>query len=206
MYLASSLVARVSILGGTTYYNQYPFRFAVRHARITQIYRHLIGPDSRHRIGDIVNIVDKQPMVTGVFLDDPPLDEGSNIIIFLTAVKGYGPLAAISGLHVPTLPHISKVGVDRSGFMYVAGSTGSEMAAQINSRQVGSLQTILVPNAAGGEMNAATAWNEADVIHRLLRDRGIASSTDLVTYQASMTSNPGKVIRWAVSHDIRTNP
>lgn len=201
MYLASSMVARVHILPGTQYITAPPFKLALRKAQIEQLYRHELGPDASYRPGSLVTILDKQPARTGVFADDPPLDEGTDVVVFLRPITGRGPLARFQGLHAPTLPHISKIGVDPAGSMYVPGNPESEMAAQLGGQRNANFMTILLPRA-GRPANIRYKDDENSVLHELLRERGVSSPAALQNYAASLMRNQNAVAQWAVRAEL----
>jgi hypothetical protein len=199
LYLTSSLVARVKILSGSKYIERYPFRYAVRHARITTIYRHLLGPDSQVRPGDLIDIVDKLPVDTGVFAGDPPLDEGSDLIAFLSH-----PLRKASFVsprtYIPTMPRVSKIVIDTTGLMYVAGSTNSAMSSIINAHLLTDLPTLILGEPSTNATRPPRI-DEQYVLHSLLSRRGVLSQENLRGYAAAMTANPRAVIGWAYRHN-----
>ncbi len=205
MYLMSSLVARVEILPGSTYVREGPFRTAIRRARVLHIYRHLFGPDSLCKPGDVIQVVDQQPADTGVFLDDPPLDEGSNLIVFLTRMQGRGKLAAFGNLHVPVLPHVSKIGIDAAGRMYVAGSTNSRIAAELNAHSVAEFERHVLGNTVPLDVARLPAFqrSESSLLQALLRSRGVSQFSQISQYRAQMQVAPNTIARWALSFDAR---
>jgi hypothetical protein len=104
--------------------------------------------------------------------------------------------------------------------MYVAGSTTSQMAAQLNGQPLSSLLAILtqgVPGSAspvkldmtlvrrpGSSMvTTPTVSDEAAIIRALLQQRGVSSLPAVAAYQSEMFNTQSNITRRLIFDDAR---
>lgn len=222
LYLTSSLAAQVQILGTPIIKSVPPYNVNIREARILQIYRHLLGPNADLTPGSIIYIVDRQPSSTGYFLDEPPMTSGMRAIVFLSPAPNNIGFGNIRPLFEESFKLVSRWGIDGTGRMFVAGSTTSVNAQQINGMPLANLEAILlgqsVQNAAKTQSSALTAgsFNEQRVLTELLRARGISGPAALAKYAEQMRGNRGMAIksslakedsrRWLAAHVLLRRP
>jgi hypothetical protein len=201
LFLSSTLVAKVHILGTVARFDQGAYTVFIRRARISGILRHLMGPEQLRGVGDTILIADVQPTSTGFFVDDPPLEDGSSAVCFMRRSERFNQRLGGTPVYDMAVKFVSKVGISNDGHLYVAGSTTSKTAHQINGLSLGMFYKALsltdpYPNArisnplrVASNATAMSQGGELAMLYELLARRGIASAGQIAAYTNAMNSS-----------------
>jgi len=195
LYLGSDLVAHVKILNTIGQVDRGAYTVFLRLAQIKQIYKHSMSDALSEHVGKTIIVADVQSRSTKFFVDDPPIENQSEAICFLRKSNrfrnsGVGPVYDLASKFV------SKLGVSNDGRLYVAGSTTSKMALQLNGVPLRDFQkTILTSDPiASNRLTEVAVQSEDSLTRELLLRRGISSDRQVASYKNSLESGSSRLL------------
>jgi len=211
LYLASTLVAEVTVGPTVHYVNDGPIRYAIREARIRRLLRHLVGPDARREVGDLIYISDVEGVHGEPFIDDLPLKEGSSVIVWLqqsdpgkAVTQIERALTSNSGrrqkmaVYRFTKPFVSKMTEAAPGAFRLVNDNYSRINTDLRSPEARAISSIGLLSGAGEQTR------ESAFISSALRSRHVVGAYDMAGYEVMLRQNSRQVTRWVHSLDVRT--
>lgn len=198
LYLASTLVAKVHVGGVVKYVVNGPIRYAIRSAVITSLIRHELGTDENRKVGQSILISDEEGAKGQPFLDDLPLREASDAVVFLQMSSRKLATASEQPIYRFTEPHISKLAVDASNIVEPYSNYDASIAGDLIGTGGAEVTNLLRLDPV------REASTETALLTRLLNSRGISSQTAVNAYTQSMKHESWNAVRWAKSSQTKS--
>ena len=197
LFLASTLAAQVSIAGITKIVPHGPLRMVYKVANITNILRHLDGPDATVKPHDTIVIADTEMANGDEFMDNLSINAGDKPVVFL--VRGSDSLQ-IKGRKFPvyhfTARFISKMTILPNLTLLPLSVRASYIATQIRAKRVDALLNELSP---GTLVNGV--YREDVLLEGLLRQAGLTKTGDRLSYADTLETAPGRVLSVLAARD-----
>jgi hypothetical protein len=197
LFLASTLAAQVNIAGITKIVPHGPLRMVYKVANITNILRHLDGPDATVKPHDTIVIADTEMANGDEFMDNLSINAGDKPVVFL--VRGSDSLQ-IKGRTFPvyhfTARFISKMTILPNLTLLPLSVRASYIASQIRAKRVDALLNELAP---GTLVNGV--YREDVLLEGLLRQAGVTKTGDRLSYADTLETAPGRVLSVLAARD-----
>jgi len=197
LYLSSTLVAQVDVLGDARYFYNGPIRTVLKMARVKNVLRHLFGPDERITTGEVVYVADLERADGESFIDDPALVRGVSPVVFLRRTHRFDRFTGSStAVYEFTEPFVSKMVINRDRTMEVAGPSNTRVAQEVNGKPQSEIFSS-VRALYGPRVN-----DEASLLTAMLARRGISTQYQRMNYIRTMLMEPRAVLEWSKGADL----
>ena len=197
LFLSSTLAAQVAVIGTAKIVPHGPLRMIYKFAHIVNILRHLQGPDANAKPHDTIIIADTEMANGDEFMDNLSINSSDRPLVFL--VKGSDALN-ISGRTYPvyhfTARFISKMNIIPNLTLVPLSVRKSAVADQIHATRVDNVLNKLAP---GTVVNGV--YREDVLLEGLLRQAGISTISERLSYSSTLRSAPGRVLSVLATRD-----